>query len=88
MDDANLRDLERLRDKEVKKRGGVEKGVGKVMLFGEFGKEDAKGKRMRKRAEEVEDPYYGGDEGFEKAYEQCVRFGKGFLGALERGEVS
>ncbi len=40
------------------------------MLFGEY----AGGK-----IEIVEDPYYGGTEGFEIAYEQCVRFSKNFL---------
>lgn len=41
------------------------------MLFGEFG--------GKKRAEEVDDPYYGGRDGFEIAYEQIVRFSKNFL---------
>jgi len=42
----------------------------KVVLFGEFG---GRGK------EEVDDPYYGGAEGFEVAYEQCVRLSKAWL---------
>lgn len=78
MDDDNLEDLLELRAKEVKRRGG-EEGVGKVMLFGEFGGE----KRRGGRGEEVMDPYYGGKEGFEKAYEQAVRFSKAFLEELE-----
>jgi low molecular weight phosphotyrosine protein phosphatase len=41
------------------------------MLFGEFS--------GKKKAEEVDDPYYGGRDGFEIAYEQCVRFSKNFL---------
>jgi low molecular weight phosphotyrosine protein phosphatase len=49
------------------------------MLFGEFG---------GKKGEEVEDPYYGGEEGFEEAYRQAVRFSKGFLEKLEAGELS
>jgi low molecular weight phosphotyrosine protein phosphatase len=36
------------------------------MLFGEFS--------GKKKAEEVDDPYYGG-----RAYEQCVRFSENFL---------
>jgi low molecular weight phosphotyrosine protein phosphatase len=80
MDGENLEDLEDLRKREVRKRGG-EEGVGKVMLFGEFG---GKGKR----AEEVQDPYYGGNDGFEVAYEQAVRFSKAFLEKLEAGELS
>ena len=41
------------------------------MLFGE--------NSGRKRAEEVEDPYYGARDGFDVAYEQCMRFSKNFL---------
>lgn len=78
MDRENLAELAELRRREVEKRGG-EEGVGKVMLFGEFG---------GKKGEEVEDPYYGGKEGFQVAYEQAVRFSKGFLGELEKGGLS
>ncbi|PVH95907.1 low molecular weight phosphotyrosine protein phosphatase [Periconia macrospinosa] len=88
MDASNLYDLEALREREVRKRGGDESGVGKVMLFGEFGGEGKKWRRGGDDVEEVEDPYYGGKEGFAAAYEQCVRFGKGFLGKLEKGELS
>ncbi|KUJ11807.1 LMWPc-domain-containing protein [Mollisia scopiformis] len=63
MDRDNLRDLQRLQQRAD--------GKAKVMLFGEFG--------GKKRAEEVEDPYYGGRDGFEVAYEQIVRFSKNFL---------
>lgn len=41
------------------------------MLFGEHS--------GKKKAEEVQDPYYGGTDGFEDAYEQCLRFSKNFL---------
>ncbi|RAQ99255.1 low molecular weight phosphotyrosine protein phosphatase [Stemphylium lycopersici] len=86
MDDDNLENLETLRQREVKKRGG-EEGVGKVMLFGEFG-----GKRRKYRGkemgEEIQDPYYGGDEGFTIAYEQAVRFSRAFLEKLEAGDLS
>jgi low molecular weight phosphotyrosine protein phosphatase len=81
MDGDNLDNLLKLREREVKKKGG-EEGVGKVMLFGEFG---GKGKG---RGEEVEDPYYGGDGGFDTAFEQAGRFGRAFLGALEKGEAT
>ena len=63
MDRDNLRDLQR-----IHQRAG---GKAKVMLFGEFA--------GKKRAEEVDDPYYGGNHGFEAAYEQCSRFSKNFL---------
>ncbi|QRV86243.1 phosphotyrosine protein phosphatase [Ceratobasidium sp. AG-Ba] len=39
-----------------------------IALFGSF--EDNK---------PIADPYYGGINGFEKAYEQCVRYSAGFL---------
>lgn len=83
MDEENLADLLELRGKVVRRRGGGggEEGVGRVMLFGEFGGEKG-------RAEEVQDPYYGGKEGFERAYEQCVRFSGVFLERLGRGELS
>jgi low molecular weight phosphotyrosine protein phosphatase len=71
-----------LRDKEIKKQGG-EEGVGKVMLFGEFG-----GKMRKGKGEEITDPYYGGRDGFEIAYEQAVRFSKAFLEKLEAGVLS
>ncbi|CZS92350.1 hypothetical protein WAI453_000226 [Rhynchosporium graminicola] len=63
MDRDNLHDLQR-----IHKRGG---GKAKVMLFGEFA--------GKKKAEEVDDPYYGARDGFEVAYEQCMRFTKNFL---------
>lgn len=71
-----------MRKREAKRLGLGEdgEGLGKVMLFGEFG-----GKGGRK--EEVEDPYYGGDDGFDVAYEQAVRFSKAFLKKLEEGEL-
>ncbi|GAA6008599.1 hypothetical protein JCM11491_003362 [Sporobolomyces phaffii] len=40
----------------------------KVALFGSY--DDGK---------DIVDPYYGGIEGFEKAYEQCVRYSEAFL---------
>lgn len=64
MDRSNLSDIQRLQ------RGGGDKRA-KVMLFGEFG--------GGSKAEVVSDPYYGGRDGFEKAFEQCSRFTKNFL---------
>ncbi|KAH7412351.1 low molecular weight phosphotyrosine protein phosphatase [Phaeosphaeria sp. MPI-PUGE-AT-0046c] len=85
MDRDNLEDLMRLRKQESKRLGLGEggEGLGKVMLFGEFG-----GKGKGGSAEEVDDPYYGGDDGFEVAYEQAMRFSKAFLKKLEDGELS
>jgi len=40
----------------------------KIALFGSFG--DSK---------PIADPYYGGINGFEKAYDQCIQYSNGFL---------
>lgn len=66
MDRANLADLQRLQQRHP--------GKAKVMLFGEY---SGTGK-----AEVIQDPYYGGKSGFEKAYEQATRFSKNFLGEI------
>lgn len=83
MDRDNLEDLQ-----AMVRRAGM-KGLldpkeveGKVRLYGEFGGVS--------KTEEVGDPYYGGREGFEIAFEQVGRFGKGLLSRIEedarRGE--
>ncbi|RSL55878.1 hypothetical protein CEP54_009153 [Fusarium duplospermum] len=64
MDRSNLSDLHRLQKNNPDSKA-------KVMLFGEFS--------GTKRPEIVNDPYYGGNEGFSKAFEQCSRFSKNFL---------
>ncbi|QPC77734.1 hypothetical protein HYE68_008486 [Fusarium pseudograminearum] len=64
MDRSNLSDLLRLQKNNPD-------STAKVMLFGEFS--------GTKRPEIVNDPYYGGNDGFSKAYEQCTRFSKNFV---------
>ncbi|KAI0473205.1 phosphotyrosine protein phosphatases I [Xylariaceae sp. FL0804] len=64
MDQSNYSDLQKWR------RDGST-GRARVMMFGEF---SGKG-----RTEAIRDPYYGGRDGFEKAFEQCSRFSKNFL---------
>lgn len=65
MDRSNLSDLQRLQ------RGRPESKAN-VMLFGEWcGKEG--------QSEVVSDPYYGGKDGFDTAFEQCSRFSRNFL---------
>ncbi|KAL5117059.1 Low molecular weight phosphotyrosine protein phosphatase [Pleosporales sp. CAS-2024a] len=86
MDAENLDDLLAERTREVKRKGG-EEGVGRVLLFGEFAA-GGHGVEGKGRGEEVRDPYYGGNEGFDIAYEQAVRFSKGFLERLDKGELS
>lgn len=56
--------------------GKAEDGLAHVMLFGAFG--------GKTDDEIVDDPYYGGDEGFEMAFEQVDRFSKNFLKWLEK----
>lgn len=68
MDASNLRDLQRVQ-RRVDSTGDRSKA--KVMLFGEFS--------GRSKGEQVGDPYYGADGGFEKVYEQVARFSKRFL---------
>lgn len=63
MDSNNLEDLLSLKRRT--------EGKAKVMLFGEYAGGSS--------PEEVDDPYYGGNDGFKAAYEQCTRFSKNFL---------
>ncbi|KAF2765589.1 low molecular weight phosphotyrosine protein phosphatase [Teratosphaeria nubilosa] len=75
MDEDNLIDLRDMvkRAKKSGKLSGDE--VEKVHLYGEFGGKSKK--------EEVGDPYYGGRDGFEIAYEQVERFGRVLLKHIE-----
>lgn len=75
MDENNLDDLRAEKRRAIKKGSLREEECGKIMLFGVFG---------GKGEEEVGDPYYGGRDGFEVAYEQVSRFSKGFLGHLKQ----
>lgn len=67
MDRSNLRDLERMK-RRAEKSGDIK---AQVMLYGEFSGTSKK--------EEVADPYYGRDNGFETVYEQVNRFASNFL---------
>ncbi|OBT99757.1 hypothetical protein VE01_02238 [Pseudogymnoascus verrucosus] len=73
MDSSNLSGTKRIQQLKAPN------GKAKVLLFGEY---SGNGK-----VEQVEDPYYGGEEGFEVAYEQAVRFGTNFLEELRGKEV-
>ncbi|KAI9891523.1 MAG: hypothetical protein M1814_002646 [Vezdaea aestivalis] len=65
MDRTNLRDCQRVREQ-------VPGAKASLMLFGDFAGDGRKG-------EIVADPYYGGNEGFEMAFEQCMRFSRNFV---------
>ncbi|KAI4164243.1 MAG: hypothetical protein LQ342_002208 [Letrouitia transgressa] len=69
MDQENLYDLLR-RQRRIARNHGADAATAKVMLFGDFG--GAVG-------EQVVDPYYGAQDGFTVAYEQMLRFSKGFI---------
>ncbi|ROV89651.1 hypothetical protein VSDG_08064 [Cytospora chrysosperma] len=64
MDRNNLSDLQRMHKNKPEARA-------KVMLFGEYSGEG--------KAEVVQDPWYGPLDGFERTYQQCLRFSKNFL---------
>ncbi|KAK5057889.1 hypothetical protein LTR84_011890 [Exophiala bonariae] len=68
MDQQNLRDLQRVQRK-VEGRG--QKSKAQLMLFGEFA--------GSKKPEQVGDPYYGANNGFDTVYEQVTRFSNNFL---------
>ncbi len=74
MDSQNLADLKALKGRVDRKRGGLgSKAI--LRLFGEFG-----GRSERAGSpEEVVDPYYGADDGFEVCFEQVSRFSRAFL---------
>jgi len=80
MDSDNLDDLKSMRNRAKSKKGKAASSSSggkesKIMMFGDFG--------GRKKGEEVIDPYYGADNGFDIAYEQMGRFTEGFLKHLE-----
>ncbi|EXJ60374.1 hypothetical protein A1O7_04526 [Cladophialophora yegresii CBS 114405] len=68
MDAYNFSDLQRLQ-RRAESKG--KKTKAKVMMFGDFG--------GKSKGEEVIDPYYGADNGFEEVYQQVTRFSKNFL---------
>lgn len=78
MDEDNLIDLRDMVKRAEKKgllEGSAKNVMGKVRLYGEFG--------GKSKNEEVGDPYYGGGKGFEIAFEQLERFGKGLIKHIE-----
>ncbi|KAF2672824.1 phosphotyrosine protein phosphatases I [Microthyrium microscopicum] len=80
MDRENVSNLKFIRARLVHRRDGDETGLAHVGLFGDYGGK----KNKRGQGEEVEDPYYGGDNGFKKCYEQMNRFSIAFLQMLEQ----
>ncbi|KAL9114643.1 MAG: hypothetical protein Q9227_001321 [Pyrenula ochraceoflavens] len=76
MDAYNFRDLLRMQQRlDSRKESAAEKSKATVEMFGKYG--------GRRKDEQVIDPYYGEDDGFDQVYEQAVRFSQGFLQHLE-----
>lgn len=78
MDQSNLQALQARKPRGSKAR---------LALFGTFDPDlllASPGSR-KVRPAPIEDPYYGGRDGFETAYTQCVKFARGFLDFLEQG---
>lgn len=80
MDKENVSNLNFMKNRILHRRSGKEQGLAHVGLFGDYG-----GKHGNK-GEEIDDPYYGGNNGFTKAYEQAERFTKAFLKMLQEKE--
>lgn len=78
MDRQNFRDIQDLRKR--RKNGH---GKAKVTLFGAW--EDKEGVPKKGLGTEVDDPYYGGRDGFERCYEQCERYAENFLEFVKKG---
>lgn len=80
MDRENLRDLEVIKGR-MERKGASTKA--QLRLFGDFGGKTSKGRGKKgggdASGEEVVDPYYGADNGFEIVFEQVERFSRAFL---------
>jgi low molecular weight phosphotyrosine protein phosphatase len=61
--------------------------VAEVRMFGDFGKDGKVNDRVG-GGEVVQDPYYGGANGFEEVYQQVVRFSQNFVDYLEHKSAS
>ena len=75
MDDENLYDLRDMVERAVKKGSLNGDEQDRLYLYGSFG--------GRSTTEQVGDPYYGGRDGFEVAFEQVSRFAQGLLKHIE-----
>lgn len=77
MDEDNVIDM-RAEVKRAAKKGSLdgEDAMKRLHLYGSFG--------GKAKDEEVQDPYYGGRDGFTIAYTQLSRFGTGLLKHIEQ----
>lgn len=86
MDEGNLEDLLDLKEgwsRNRRMRRGSNRTTdadeAQIMLFGDWGKHMAPTPDVKMV---VDDPYYGGDEGFETAFRLCLMFARGWLKAI------
>lgn len=96
MDRFNLRDLVQMKERLDRKKNAASKA--QVRLFGEFERQQAgvvqgagepkRGTREAVVGEEVVDPYYGADNGFEVVFEQVERFSRAFLSQVVDERIS
>lgn len=77
MDRSNFRVLSSQRAAMARRLGQQNNRLAEVRLFGDF-KPDGSTVEPPGRGEEVDDPYYGGRNGFEVVFGQCQRFSEGF----------
>ncbi|ORY24952.1 putative low molecular weight phosphotyrosine protein phosphatase [Naematelia encephala] len=75
MDRSNLRTLQDRHRRSAPSSNPI------ISLFGSFDPSILQGKSTK--AQEVEDPYYGGRNGFDECYKQCLRYSEGLLDVLE-----
>ncbi|CAK7568474.1 MAG: Low molecular weight phosphotyrosine protein phosphatase [Sporothrix epigloea] len=73
MDHQNLKDLTQYKRRKPDCKA-------QIMLFGAYATPDGPDSSNTTH-EVISDPYYGGRDGFQKAYEQTTRFSKNFLQA-------
>jgi len=77
MDEWNLKDLQKMQ-RTIERKGQQTRA--QVMLFGEY--------NGKSSAEEVDDPYYGANNGFDTVYNQVRKFSTNFLESLEKGAAT
>lgn len=86
MDTDNYDDLVAMRKRVLSTQGGREDGIGQVAMWGDrrWGGKTRRGTWSGdEKGEEIDDPYYGGSDGFKEVYSQVERLSRGFLDFLQ-----
>ncbi|OCF36468.1 phosphotyrosine protein phosphatase [Kwoniella heveanensis BCC8398] len=81
MDQSNLQTLLRRQ-----KSASSPTSKSRISLFGSFAPSISAAQQGKSctKAQAIEDPYYGGRDGFETSFQRCTMFAEGFLDYLER----